>query len=737
MKKFLGKILSNGISIMVLMIILLIVIPIPPSLIDVFILINMALSMMILVITMSIREPLEFSVYPTLLLITTLFRLGINVSTTRNILTNGGSSGKVIAAFGDFVLQGNVVVGLVIYIIIVLMNNLVINKGAERVAEVAARFKLDAMPGKQMAIDSDLSTGTIDEHEAAYRRAKVQRESDFYGSMDGATKIVKGDAMMSIVTTVINLVGGILIGMVQGGGNIQDVAKTYSIATVGDGLVGQIPSLLISVSTGMIVTRAVAEGSLNEDISKEFLAQPKAFMIAGGVLCVLAFVPGMPVPQILLVAALFLAGGYFLQRRMQLQPQVGRSMEVFSTPGAGRSASGRPPVRQEAVARTNPSAPEDAPTKEKPQEAPVREEDYFKDVNNVYRLLGVEQVEMDFGYSLIPLVDETVGGRLVSRIVVFRRQYAQDMGFVVPSVRLRDSSNLGTNEYCILIKGEEVARGEILIDYFLALESENVEKPIDGIETIEPAYGIPSKWIRPEMRERAEMYGYTVIDPLSVLLNHLSEVIRQHAYELMTRQEVVRLAENLKTTAPELVKEVIPDVVSYSLLQRVLTGLLQEGISIRDLETILETLSLAIQEAGGVTDLDTLIEKVRVALKRTITRMYCEDGILRVVTLSADLEQTMVNSLAKGENGYYLSLTPELLQSVVRQVQEQSTKFKNLGQAPIILTSQVMRTYFYHLISQFYPQVRVLSFNEIASNVQIQSIGQLTMDTASAKKDVS
>ena len=735
MRNYLRKILSNSVTIMVIMIILLIIIPIPASLIDVFILINMALSMMILVITMSIREPLEFSVYPTLLLITTLFRLGINVSTTRNILSNGGSSGKVIKAFGDFVLQGNVIVGLVIYVIIVLMNNLVINKGAERVAEVAARFKLDAMPGKQMAIDSDLSTGTIDEKEASYRRSKVQRESDFYGSMDGATKIVKGDATMSIITTVINLVGGIIVGMVQGSGTIQEVAQTYSIATVGDGLVGQIPSLMISVSTGMIVTRAVAEGSLNEDISREFLAQPRAFMIAGAMVCVLSVVPGMPVPQILLVGGMFMAAGYFLYRRMQEQPQIGRSMEVFSSPGNGRSGSGRPPVRQEPVASTSSEASEDAPAKEKPKEQPVREEEYFKDVNNVYHLLNVEQVEMDFGYSLIPLVDESVGGRLVSRIIIFRRQYAQDMGFVVPSIRLRDASTLGTNEYSILIKGEEVARGEILTDYFLALESENVSKQIDGIETIEPAYGIPSKWIRPELRERAEMYGYTVIDPLSVMVNHLSEVVRQHAYELVTRQEVVRLVENLKTTAPELVSEVIPGTVSYSLLQRVLTGLMKEGISIRDLETILETLSLSIQEAGGVPDLDTLIGKVRVALKRTITRMYCEDGIMRVVTLSAELEQTMVNSLAKGENGYYLALSPELLQSVVHQVQEQAKKFKGLGQSPIILTSQVMRSYFYHLIQQFYPTVRVLSFNEIASNVQIQSIGQLVMQNA--QKDAS
>ncbi len=713
------KLLQNSVVFMALVIVLLLIIPLPPALIDVAILINMSLSMMILVITMTIHDPLEFSIFPSMLLLTTLFSLGINVSTTRNILSQGGSAGRIVAAFGDFILRGNIVVGLVIYLIIVLMNFLVINRGAERVAEVAARFSLDAMPGKQMAIDADLNSGMIDDQEAARRRSKVQRESDFYGSMDGATKIVKGNSTMSLITTAINLIGGILIGMVQGGGDLATVAQTYSIATVGDGLVGQIPSLLISTATGMIVTRATARGSLNEDIAGEFKAQPRAFIISGIIVAVLAVIPGMPIPQILIVSAGLIGGGYYLNRQMDSQPRIGRDMNSYQT-GTLKNIQ---KAQQEAQPEETKSAPAQS------EETPAREEDYFKDVNNVYQLLTIEPVELDFGYSLIPLADESVGGRLISRIVIFRRQYAQDMGFVVPSIRLRDSSALGTNEYVIRIRGEEVARGEILTDYFLALEPEHAEREIDGIETIEPAYGIPSRWIRPENREKAELYGYTVIDPLSVMVNHLSEVIRQHAFELITRQEVVRLVDNLKKTAPELVTEVFPNVVSYNLLQKILTQLLEEGVAIRDLETIVENVASGLSDtATPAKDLDTLVGNVRIALKRTITRMYAEDGSLRVYTLDADLERAMAASLTRGEGGSYLALSADVLQSIVKQVAEAVQKFRSLSQTPVILTSQVMRVHFYHLIGQFYPNVRVLSFNEIANNVQIQSLGSLRLE---------
>lgn len=704
------KLLSYSVVLFVLTIILLLIIPLPAALVDVAIILNMSLSLMILVITMTIREPLEFAIFPSLLLVTTLFRLGINVSTTRNILTNSGSSGQIIKAFGDFILQGNVVVGLVIYLIIVLMQFLVITKGAERVSEVAARFTLDAMPGKQMAIDADLNSGLIDEQQAKIRREKIQREADFYGSMDGATKIVKGDSVMSLITTGINLIGGIIIGMVQGSGTLGEVAVTYSIATVGDGLVGQIPSLLISTATGMIVTRAVAEGSLNEDISKQFTAQPTAIMISGVVIGVLSVIPGMPVLQLLIVSVGLIGGGYYLSRRIKEEPSMAAA-GFASAPGA------------------------EAPLEDIPGEAggetlrQVTEEEYYKDVNNVYNLLTVEPIEMEFGYSLIPLVDESVGGKLINRIVIFRRQYAQDMGFVIPSIRLRDSSGLNTNQYCIKIKGEEVAKGELLVDYYLALDPENPEKEIDGIETIEPAYGIPSRWIRPEDREMAEIYGYTVIDPLSVLVTHLSEVVKQHAHELLTRQEIIHLVENMKKTSPELIDEAFPNFINYSLFQKILTSLLKEGVPIKDLETIIETALESISETGlPIKDVDGLIEHIRTALKRTITRLYCEDGSMKVLTLDSELERTMVSCLSKGERGYYLALNPDVLQSLINQITVQLKKFNSLSQNPVILTSQVMRVHFYRLIDQFYPNVRVLSFNEIANNIQIQSIGSLTLE---------
>lgn len=705
------NLLRYSVVFFVLTIILLLIIPLPAPLVDVAIILNMSLSMMILVITMTIREPLEFSIFPSLLLITTLFRLGINVSTTRNILTNSGSSGQVIKAFGDFVLQGNVVVGFIIFLIIVLMQFIVITKGAERVAEVAARFNLDAMPGKQMAIDADLSSGLIDEQQAKTRRAKIQREADFYGAMDGATKIVKGDATMSLITTAVNLIGGSIIGIVQSGDSISQVMSTYSIATVGDGLVGQIPSLLISTATGMIVTRAVAEGSLNEDVSKQFMAQPNAIMMSGIAVAILSVIPGMPILQLLIVAAGLISGGVYLSRKIQAEPTYIAS-GAYQEAG-GLEMAGMVPAQQEAAAAK-----------------PLTEEEYYKDVNNVYTLLTVEPIEMEFGYSLIPLADESVGGRLISRIVIFRRQYAQDMGFVIPSIRLRDSSGLGTNQYSIKIKGEEVAKGEILMDYYLALEPDAPEKEIDGIETIEPAYGIPSRWIRPEDRERAELYGYTVIDPLSVMVTHLTEVVKQHAYELISRQEVVQLVENTKKTAEQLVEEAFPNIITYNLFQRILTSLLKEGIPIKDLETIIETTMEVIADTGlPVKDLDGIIEHIRAALKRTITRMYCEDGSMKVITLDSELERTMAGSLTKGGDGHYLALSPDILQSIIQQTADQLRKFNGISQTPVILTSQIMRIHFYRLIEQFYPNVRVLSFNEIANNVQIQSIGSLNLQS--------
>lgn len=687
------KILDNAVSLIVVMIVLLLIIPLNTFLIDVMIVLNISLSLIILLISMNISEPLEFSIFPSMLLITTLFRIGINISTTKNILGNSGTAGAVIKAMGDFVLQGNVVVGVVVFLIIVLVQFIVITKGAERVAEVAARFTLDAMPGKQMAIDADLSTGLINEQEAKERRYKIQKEADFYGAMDGATKIVKGDAVMSLIITAVNFFGGVIIGMVQSGMAFSEVLSVYAIATVGDGLVSQIPALLISTATGMVVTRAVSEGSLNEDATRQFMNQPRAIMMTGGVLAVLLLVPGMPKVQLGVISLALMLGGWQLMRRME-------SM----TPTDGW----------------------DAQTQQAEQEQMAAEEESFKDINSVYSLINVEPIEMEFGYSLIPLVDEAAGGRMINRIVIFRRQYAQEMGLVIPSIRLRDSSSLNTNQYVIKIKGEEIAKGEILVDYYLALEPPNAEKQIDGIETIEPAYGIPSKWITVDKKEMAEIYGYTVIDPLSVMLTHLSETVKKHSYELLNRQEVVRLVENMKAQSPELVEELIPSVISYGNFQKILTSLLKEGIPIKDMETIMETI---IDSSMTVKSIETITENIRVALKRTITRKFCDSGGMKVITLDAELEKSVITSLTPGEQGMYLALSPDLMQSIITQMGEEIKKFNELGQNPIVLTSQGIRVHFYHLIEQFYPNVYVLSFNEISDNVQIQAIGNIILQT--------
>lgn len=683
------SLLKNSVSLFVILIVLLLFIPLNTFLLDILFIVNISISLIILLITMNIKESLEFSIFPSLLLITTLFRLGLNISSTRLILTRQGAAGKVIEAFGTFVLQGNVVVGVIIFLIIVLVQFIVISKGAERVAEVAARFTLDAMPGKQMAIDADLNSGLITEQDAKIRRYKIQKEADFYGAMDGATKIVKGDAIMSIIITVINFIAGVIIGAVQSGMSFGQVLQVYSIATIGDGLVSQIPALLISTATGMIVTRAVSDGSLSADVTGQFLAQPQAIIIAGGLVGILGIIPSTPTVPLVMTSAMLLGLGITANRKMKAAE------------------------RQGEISVSMPETAAAQPT----------EDDYYKDINNIYTLLNVEPIEMEFGYSLIPLVDESSGGKLINRIVIFRRQYAQDMGLVIPSIRLRDSASLNTNQYTIKIKGEVIASGEILVDYYLALEPTSPAGEIDGIETIEPAYGIPSKWISPENKELAEIYGYTVIDPLSVMLTHMSETVSRHAYELLSRAEVVQLIENVKKYAPELVQEAFPNIVTYAVFQRILSNLLKEGIPIKDMVTIIETI---IDASAATRDVDAITERIRVALKRTITRKFCENGQMKVITLDAELEKTIITSMSKSEQGIYLSLSPDILQNVLSQLAENIKRFNELSNKPIILTSHVIRIYFYRLIEQFYPNIYVLSFNEIANNVQIQAIGNIS-----------
>ncbi len=688
----LKRILNNSIALFVVVVVMFLFIPLNPMILDILLVVNIGLSIMILMITMNIAEALDFSIFPSLLLITTLFRLGMNVSSTRMILTTG-NPGEVIARFGQLVTGGDIVVGFVIFFIIVLVQLIVITKGAERVSEVAARFTLDAMPGKQMAIDADLSSGLIDEQQARVRREKIQKEADFYGAMDGATKIVKGDSTMSIVITVINLIGGLLIGMISREMEPVEALNEICILTIGDGLVSQIPSLMISTATGMIVTRSVSDGSLNTDVLGQFKAQPRAILTTGVVLLILAVIPNTPTIPLAVGGVALVGGGFFLIRQMNAVKQA-----------------------EAAAAQT----PEEAPELAAPSET-----DYYRDINNVYTLLTVEPVEMEFGYSLIPMVDEAHGGKLISRITIFRRQYAQDMGFVIPSIRLHDSSALGTNQYAIRIKGEVVAEGEILVDYYLALEPPNPLGEIDGIETIEPAYGIPSRWILPENKEMAEIYGYNVIDPLSVMLTHLAETVKKHAYELLNRAETIRLADNLKQSSPELVEEAIPAIIPYAKLEKLLRNLLQEGVPIKDLSTIVETAADAFAQGR---DLDMTTEQVRGALARTITRRFCEDGQLRVITLDAEVEKKIISSLTRNEQGVYLAMGPELMQSIIAQLAEHLKKFGDLSQTPVILVSQVIRGYFSRMITQFYPNVYVLSFNEITNSVQIQALGNITAE---------
>jgi len=679
------SILNNSVSLFIIAVILMIIIPLPPFFLDLMFIINIAVSIVTLLTTMYIKEALEFSVFPSILLVTTLFRLSLNVSSTRLILTNNGNAGAVIATFGSFVLQGDAVVGFIIFLIIVLVQFIVITKGAERVAEVTARFTLDAMPGKQMAIDADLSSGIITEQEAQRRRKDVQREADFYGAMDGATKFVKGDAIMSIVITFINFVGGVIIGMVQGGATFAVVLQTYSIATVGDGLVSQIPALLISTATSMIVTRAASESSLNVDLTNQIKSQPLVLIISGIIILFMALIPGFPLPQVITLSSLFIFLGVKLLRA---------KVDITET---------------------------EEPHKESGE---VSEEDYFRNIDNIYELIQIDPVAMEVGYSLIPLVDEYSGGNFIDRVVMFRRQFAQEMGMVVPSVRLRDNGYLNPNEYVIRIKGEEVAKGEILVEYYLALDPGNLTGEVDGIETIEPAYGIPSRWIKEDKKELAEMYGYTVIDPLSVLITHLSEVIKAHAHELLSRQDLNQLLNNIKKDNELLVEEVVPGIISHGNLQKILGNLLREGIPIKDMETILETIS---DYGTTVKDTEMLTEYIRQALKRTITRKWSEAGQIRVITLSTEIEKLIINSIGKNEKGSYLSIEPEFMQKLVTQLIEQINKLKGEINIPIILTSPFVRGYFRKLLDQFYPKAVVLSFNEIDNSVQIQALGNIAI----------
>lgn len=692
----LKKILSNMFAVFVIVIILAIIIPLNGiwngALLDFLLILNISLSLVILLITMYIKEPLDFSIFPTILLITTVFRLALNISTTRGILSSG-YAGAVVATFGEFVMGGDAVVGFIIFIIIVLVNFLVITKGSERVSEVAARFTLDAMPGKQMAIDADLNTGAITDEEAKIRRAKVQRESDFFGAMDGATKFVKGDAIISIITALINLIGGAIIGMVNGG-DFATILSTYSLATVGDGLCSQIPALMISVATGMVVTRTASEGSFNDDVKRQFTQNPTVLRITGIVVIALMLIPGFPKPILLIIGAALIAFSFLLARNQKA--------EMAEAQAAAE--------RKQLEEMRNSSA--------------VGDNEYYRDIDNVFKLLNVEQIEMEFGYSLLHLVDEKSGGNFIDRVVLFRKQFALEMGMVIPSVRMRDNPEINPNQYVIKIKGEEVARGEILVDHYLALDNGDVTAPVEGIDTIEPAFGIPARWISEDKKVMADIAGYTLIDPVSVMITHLSEVIKQHCYEILTRQDVSTMVENLKKTNPTVVNDVIPNPVSLGYLQKVLSMLLKEGIPIRDLETIIESLG---DHVNVLKDIDVAVEYVRQALKRTITRRFAEGNSLRVITIDPRVEDMIMASVKKSDQGSYLSMDPETINKITGKATEEIDKVKDVIPTVIILTSPIVRVYFKKLIDQFVPGITVLSYAEIDNSIQIQSIGNIVI----------
>ena len=663
---------------------------------DFMILLNISLSLIILVMTMFIKEALEFSVFPTVLLLTTVLRLSLNVSTTRGILSRG-YAGEVISAFGNFVMGGDAIVGFLIFIIIVLVNFIVITKGSERVSEVAARFTLDAMPGKQMAIDADLNAGIINEEQAKKRRSNIQREADFYGSMDGATKFVKGDAIMSIVTTLVNLIGGVIIGMVRGGGDFNTILNTYSLATVGDGLCSQIPALLISVATGMIVTRAASEDSLINDLKSQFTAQPFVLMIAGIVMVVMMVIPGFPTVVCLILGVLLILAAFLLNRNKKKMAELELAQ------------------RKKA--------------EEKEMEKLPADNDYYRDIDNVFKLLNVEPIEMEFGYSLLRLVDEKSGGNFIERVVIFRKQFALDMGMVIPSVRMTDNPEINPNMYIIKIKGEEVARGEILVDHYLALDSGDVTQQIEGIDTVEPAFGLPAKWISEDKKIMADVAGYTLIDPVSVMITHWSEIMKRYAHELLSRQDVSTMLDNVKKTNPIVVDDIIPKVISVGYLQKILANLLKEGIPIRDLETILETIG---DHSNVLKDTDIITEYVRQSLKRTITHRFAEANSLRVITLDTQIEDLIVSSVKKSDQGSYLAMPPDMIQRIVTASNREIDKIKDVIPTVIILTSPVVRIYYKKLTEQFIPNITVLSYSEIDSTAQIQAIGNISLNTAAA-----
>lgn len=663
----------------VIMIVVMMVIPLPTQLLDILIILNISLSLTVLLVAMNIKDSLNFAIFPSLLLLTTLFRLALNVSTTRSILSKA-DGGSVIEAFGNFVVGGQPVIGLVVFLILAIIQFIVIVKGSERVAEVAARFTLDAMPGKQMSIDADLNAGLITDKEARERRRTIEREADFYGAMDGASKFVKGDAIAGIIILIINVIGGLIIGATIHGMSFGDAASIYTLLSVGDGLVTQIPALLISTATGIIVTRAASEGNLGEEIISQLFAYPRLLYISGGVIILLGIVTPIPFLVTTGIGGLLIYGGYMSQQRKNKIEQT--TVEI---------------------------------------DQDEQENEMVKSPESVMNLLQIDPIEFEFGYGLIPLADFNQGGDLLDRVIMIRRQLALELGFVVPVVRFRDNIQLRPNEYVIKIKGNMISKGEILLDHYLAMSPGIDDEQVVGIDTTEPAFGLPALWINDEMKERAELSGYTVVDPPSVVATHLTEVIKKHAHELLSRQDTKALIENIKATQPALVEDLIPTILSVGEIQKVLSRLLKEKISIRNLGIIFETLA----DYGAVTkDPDVLTEYVRQALARQITHAYAQVGEpLRVISVGPGFEKAIADAVQHTEHGSYLALDPERTQMIYQALSEQINRVVDAGYNPVLLSSPATRMYIRQLLDRILPDVPILSFNELEPHVEIQSIG--------------
>lgn len=672
------------IGIYILAAIVFMLIPIPTGLLDVLIALNIAIALVILFNALFSQEVLNMSTFPSILLFTTVFRISLNISSTRNILTQG-DAGKVVEAFGEFVGQGDIIIGAIVFVILLIVQFLVINKGSERVSEVSARFTLDAMPGKQMAIDADLNTGAITDKEAQERRQKIQDEASFFGAMDGATKYVKGDAVAGLLITLINLVGGIIMGMMRQGLNATAALQQYGLLTIGDGLVSQIPSLMISLSTGIMVTKVSKESDIGDLLVGQLFSIPKVLYMVGGGMAFIGIFTKLPTLIFVIYGVVFLA----VARSIQSKTEVAAVEAEVSEAEAGAEEIRKP--------------------------------------ENVVSLLQVDAIELEFGYGIIPLADVNQGGDLLDRVVLIRRQIALEYGCVVPTIRMRDNIQLNPNQYIIKIKGIQVSEGEILFDHYMAMNPGHVEEEVTGIPTFEPSFHLPALWITESQRERAESFGYTVVDPPSIIATHITEVIKEHLDELLTRQDVQNLINNIQEQNATLVSELIPKLLGVGEVQKVLQNMLREGISIRDLVTIFETLA---DYAPTTRDTDVLTEYVRQSpsIKRYISNKYFPmNQTTSVVTLDPKIEQEIMASVKQTEQGAYIAIDPEKNQKIMQSVREEVEKLENLGNNPIIITSPIVRMYFKRMTREYFKDLIVISYNEIESNVELQSVGMVTV----------